>query len=330
MRPFRLGFALLASALVAGGAQAQRPRPAQTAPAASLLRRMIDAERTTAYIAREETFRADAPGASHVVKSDPRRGVRREPASGDGRGVVAPFDRDKRGARLPEPMRKRVEDLFKRLARGALSAQIVGQDTVAGRVCDIVEVRASRLPQAPTRRFFVDRETGLRLRTEEKDADGKLLSGSYYTLLDLTPTFAPDDFAPSPRRALSQQELRPRPDYAPRRRFKSVDDARKAGVTLSVPGYMPVGYSLRAVEATASGDYVALRYANGLGALSLTTLRGGVPARVRPLLRPDGSAFVPFPQGKNGLFARGKNGVAYLIISDLPETELRKIAANLK
>ncbi|MBC8143869.1 MAG: hypothetical protein H7Y38_20750, partial [Armatimonadetes bacterium] len=89
------------------------------------------------------------------------------------------------------------------------------------------------------------------------------------------------------------------------------------------------GYALRAVEATPTGDFFALRYANGLNALSLATLPGGVPARVRPLLRSDGSAVVPFPQGRTGLFARGASGKSYLLIGELPEAELRKIAASI-
>ncbi len=297
-------------------------------PAIGSLRRMIGAETRTAYIACEETFRADAPGSSHVVKSDPRRGVRREPVSGNGRVSVVAVD----GAnpRLGGQGIKRMDDLFKRLSKGALAAKMVGQDTVAGRRCDIVEVRATRLPDAPTRRFWIDRETGLRLRTEEKSATGKLLSGSYYTSLDLTPIFAPDDFTPSagsvkPPKTFAglRQELRQR------RRFKSVDEARKAGFAVAAPNYLPSGYSLRAVEATASGDFFALRYANGLNALSLTTLPDGVPLRVRPLLRSDGSAVIPFPQGRTGLFARGASGKSYLLIGELPEAELRKVAASI-
>ena len=271
------------------------------AQAAGLLHRMMQAEATVPYSAREETFRADAPGASHVVKSDPKRGVRREPVNGKGRVSVTAFDKSK--PRLGVQGVRRIEDLVKRMAKGALAANVVGQDSVAGRKCDIVEVRPTRLPGAPTRRFWIDRETGLRLRTEEKSAAGKLLSGSYYTSLDLSPTFAPDDFAPAesgkkPAKnagGLGKGRLE-------LRRFTSVDAAQKAGFSVAAPTYLPSGYTLRAVEATASGDFSALRYANGLNALSVTRLRGGVPPRVRPLLRGDGSAVVPFPQGRTGLF----------------------------
>lgn len=294
------------------------------AQAASLLRRMMQAEATTPYTACEETFRADAPGASHVVKSDPKQGVRRESAKGKGRVSVTPFGKGK--PRLNVQGMKRVEDLFNRLSKGALAATVEGQDTVAGRKCDIVEVRATRLPDAPTRRFWIDRATGLRLRTEEKSATGKLLSGSYYTSLDLTPTFAPDDFVPT---ADTKSPKGGSKAVRDRRRFKSVDEAKKAGFAVSAPTYLPSGYTLRAVEATAPGDFYSLRYANGLNALSLTMLKGGVPPRVRPLLRGDGSAVVPFPQGRKGLFVRGNDRAAYLLIGELPEAELRKIAASI-
>ena len=325
-------FALLYSGEVA----AQSPRrqaqdaanPAFEPRAAALLRRMVEAERLNRSIAREGTFRADAPGTEHIVKSDPKQGVRREPLTGN-KGRVMVITRS--AGRLGQAAKERFAETIKRLAKGVLSAQIVGQDTVAGRVCDIVAVQATKIPDAPTRRFWIDRETGLRLRTEEKSATGQLLSGSYYTTLDLSPTFAPDDFSPptAPRKPFKGFGERDKQGRE-RRRFKSLDEAKRAGFAVPAPSYLPEGYGLRVVEATAIGDFVALRYTNGVNALSITTLKNGVPGRVRPLLRSDGSAFVPSRRGVNGLFVRGVGGAAYMLIGDLPEAELRKIAASIR
>lgn len=310
--------------------------------AMQLLRRMVEAERRVPYIARESTIRADGPGAEHVVKFDPKRGVRREPADGKGR-VFLDDKKQVYRFRLGKPgdietdesrfgkLSKRLKELATRLGKRDLSAQIVGQDTIAGRTCDIVEVRASRVPDAPTRRFWIDRDTGLRMRTEEKSAQGKVLSGSYYTSLDLKPVFSRNDFVP-PKAAERAEGGRGNRDWLgkPRRRFSTSAEARQAGFSVSEPSYLPPGYVLRQVEATESGSHIALRYANGLNALSLTLLRDGIPPRVTPLLRPDGSAYVPFPQGKHGLFVRGASGAAYLLIGDLPESEMRKVAASMK
>ncbi len=303
--------------------------------AARLLRRMVTADRTVPYIARESTLRADSPGAEHIVKFDPKRGLRREPANGKGRVILDTLSRayyfsqgkpggaDAGESRLAKQYEKRVKELVMRLGKRVLTAQVVGQDTVAGRTCDIVEVRATRIPDAATRRFWIDRDTGLRLRTEEKNAAGKVLSGSYYTSLDLNPKFAPDDFMPPTGGG------DPKPGGG-REQFATVAEARSAGVVAPEPAYLPPGYTLRRVESSGNGRSIALRYANGLNALSLTILRDGVPRRVSPFLRSDGSAYLPFPQGKHGLFVRGTNGAAYLLIGDLPEAELRKIGASVK
>ncbi|MBC8137542.1 MAG: hypothetical protein H8F28_16800 [Fibrella sp.] len=308
-----------------------------------LLRRMVEAERKVPYIARESTLRADGPGAENIVKFDPKQGLRREPTGGKGRVVL---DTPRRSYRfsLNKPgnvdtdesrftkLDKRVKELVMRLGKHLLSAQVVGVDTVAGRTCDIVEVRATRIPDAPTRRFWIDRETGLRLRTEEKNAQGKVLSGSYYTSLDLNPKFVATDFAPPTVAERNGDAGRGNrgPRLGKRDRYPTVAEARQAGLTVPEPSHLPSGYMLRQIEATKNGSHVALRYANGLNALSLTVLRDGVPERVKPFLSPDGSAYLPFPQGKHGLFVRGENGGAYLLIGDLPEGELRKIAASVK
>lgn len=311
--------------------------------AAQLLRKMVTAERTVPYIARESTLRADSPGAEHIVKFDPKRGLRREPANGKGRVILDTLSRsyffspgkpggaDAGESRFAKQYERRVKELVTRLGKRVLSAQVVGQDTVAGRTCDIVEVRATRIPDAATRRFWIDRDTGLRLRTEEKNAGGKVLSGSYYTSLDLNPKFAPNDFVP-PTGAGSEDGRKPGGGrhFGGREQFPTVAEARSRGVVTPEPAYLPPGYALRQVESSGNGRSIALRYANGLNALSLTILRDGVPRRVSPFLRPDGSAYLPFPQGKHGLFLRGENGGAYLLIGDLPEGELRKIAASVK
>ncbi|MBC7806130.1 MAG: hypothetical protein H7145_08270 [Akkermansiaceae bacterium] len=345
----RLFHAVAATLFVAsfgGMAHAQTPQSPESSAvfdqkAVQLLRRMVESERAVPYIARESTIRADGPGAEHVVKFDPKRGLRREPANGRGRVVLDTPQRSYRFS-LDRPddiagddsrftrIDKRVKELIMRLGKRFLSAQVVGSDTVAGRVCDIVEVRATRIPDAPTRRFWIDRETGLRLRTEEKNAQGKVLSGSYYTSLDLSPDFSPGDFLPPRTRDKETGSNEKRADKRGGHRFKTVAEARQAGVVTPEPAYLPSGYTLRQVEATKRGAHVALRYANGLNALSLAVLRDGMPPRVSPFLRPDGSAYVPFPQGKHGLFVRGENGAAYLLIGDLPESELRKIAASVR
>jgi hypothetical protein len=347
-RPFGGGQSVSPRFRPFAGQPAGRPvRPLVDSPAVALLRRLVVAGATTSFIAREGMIRADGPGAFHVVKTDPRRGIRREPANG--RGMVTldnfrqvfKFPMSGKGPVTIEDSREngqmgaKVLDLARRLRNGSLRADIVGQDTIAGRPADIVQVSAPNTPGGTTRRFWIDRETGLRLRTEEADSTGKVLSGSYYLSLDLNPQFAADDFTPPQPGPAGIAE----PSHGGgggvaqvlnSKRFPTVDAAAAAGFPAATPRYVPNGYSLRQVDVTKNGAQIALRYYTGLTALSVIRVRDGMPPRLRPLLQPDGTATIPGPLGRPGLFAPGPGGSMYLLIGELPESELRRIAASLR
>ncbi len=280
---------------------------------------MIQAEQSRAFSAREIITREDGKSIEQNVKRDPRRGVRRE--------VIRPgndilIDNGKRAWRLSRRQvtegeskqpgaQQRLRELLGKLNRVPLTLQ--GQDIVAGRTADIVSLG---LPGGGTRRFWIDRETGLRLKTEEKSPDGRVRSSAYYLSVDLRPQLSDADFAPpvsAPGRPLVKEK---------RRTFPTLDEALKAGVSARAPGWLPSGYTLSTVESTK--ERVTLRYSNGMNLLSVARL-ANPPRRLLKL----GEGFVPLPGVGQGYFVRGADA-SYLLLGSLPEAEFKRIAESLR
>ena len=326
----RLALSLALLVLSSGGASAQRPgklrqRPLRPAPLASparpLLRRMVQAELSRSYVAREVVTREGGQSVEQWVKHDAVRGVRRERIQPPGEVSI---DNGKRLWRVNKkravegesklPLaRKRLTDLFNRLERGGARPELAGQDTVAGRAADIVSVV---LPGGDARRFWIDRETGLRLRTEERGPDGRIRASAYYLSLDVHPSFRDADFAPPAGLTVVKE--------SPRRSFGSVEEASRAGVSARVPGYLPAGYALQTVEESPTGDRLTLRFSNGMSVLTLERLTHP-PKR----LLKTGEGFVPMPGVGRGYFWLA-GGAGYLLLAPLPDAELRRIADSLR
>jgi outer membrane lipoprotein-sorting protein len=306
--------ALVVTLTFVGGAWAQRPQPARL-----LVRRMIQAEQSRAFSAREVITREDGKSIEQNVKRDPRRGIRREAVQP---GSYVLIDNGKRVWRLSRKQvteseskqagaQQRLRELLGKLNRVPLTLQ--GQDMVAGRTADIVSLG---LPGGGERRFWIDRETGLRLKTEEKGADGRVRSSAYYLSVDLKPQLSDADFAPPgsrPGRPLVKQK---------QRAFQTLDDALKAGVSARAPGWLPSGYTLSTVESTP--ERITLRYSNGMNLLSVARL-SNPPRRLLRL----GEGFVPLPGIGQGYFVRGTDA-SYLLLGSLPEADLKRIADSLR
>ena len=321
----RLALSLALLALVSAGASAQRPgklrqRP-PLSPARPLLRRMVQAELNRSYVAREVVTREGGPSVEQWVKHDAVRGVRRERIQPPGEVSI---DNGKRLWRINKKRvvegesklfqsQKHLRDLAGRLERGGVQLELSGQDTVAGRAADIVSVV---LPGGDARRFWIDRETGLRLRTEERGEGGRIRASAYYLSLDPHPMFRDADFAPPSGQVVVKE--------SPHRTFDSVEEAARAGVAVRIPGYLPAGYALRAIQESPTGDRLTLRFSNGTALLTLERLTNPP----RRLLK-TGEGFVPMPGVGRGYFWQS-GGAGYLLLGPLPDAELRRVADSLR
>ncbi|HVE99416.1 MAG TPA: sigma-E factor regulatory protein RseB domain-containing protein [Mycobacteriales bacterium] len=136
-------------------------------------------------------------------------------------------------------------------------------DTVAGRAADVVSVR--RPGESPVARFWLDRETGLVLRREVLDGEGRTLRASAFIRVTLgTPGAVPHGAAESSTPRASGDELR----------GTAVDDLRDDG--WQVPAALPAGLELFDARMTPSDDskLLHLTYSDGVSTVSLFQQRG--------------------------------------------------------
>jgi len=307
-----------------------------------LLVRMIEAEKTLPYEAREATFGAGR-STEERVKHDPVRGVRRESIRPPGEIFVDDYhqswlisDRNHRVSQRPS-LYARIDgaNAITRIRHGKLRAQWVGVEQIAGRLSDIVSVvAASGNPdRQASRRFWIDRKTGLRLRSEDRGPQGRILSGAYYLSIDFTPSFGQDDFTPphTPDGFAHETELK--------HGYRSYEEAAQSGLTLRRPDYLPGGFRLRGIEVldvTRRGQTVrrvTQRFDNGLSVMTLVQTTGiALPKRLQSTVNPTtGAGFLQLPRGQRGYIWRAADAsLTYLIMGSLPDDELKRIADSLR
>ncbi len=343
--------ALLLSGVVSPDARAQGPaEPVKRGRqnnqarkrALEMMTRMIQATLQNTYQAREISSNANGRETEQWVRWDPKRGMRREAIRPDD-GEVLIDNRKKRwffspkdkvwfesDSVLPKPG-GRIKDVIRRLNNGELEAEVVGEDKVAGRLADIVRVAPPQGVEGSSRKFWLDRATGLRLKSEEMGMDGRVYASSYYISLKLSPRFSDKDFErPS-------GEIRPAMDrehaWGPKKRYTSIEEAVKAGVSVAQPNYLPAGFTLRQVEVGGRDDnFITLRYANGLSVISLIqTPRMPLPPHLAEKFGEKGAGFVPNPRGGSDrmyFWRRGEK--TYLLFTSLPDDQVKRIAKSVR
>jgi negative regulator of sigma E activity len=298
-----------------------------------ILRRMVKAEMSVPFQAREITIGREGRSSEQWVKRDPKRGVRRESIQPAGLLLV---DNRKRQFLIQQKDKRYQEgksqlaEIQKRFAQalqageGALLIVLQGQDTIAGRLADIVLVQPRADLAGPSRRFWVDRETGLRLRTEERAPDGRILSNTYFLSLELNPVLRDDDFAPP----LLPAGFRRIVDL--QKRYERAEDALKDGIVVKQPGWLPAGFHLRRITATQGARAsVHVQWGNELTAISLVSTHGTLPPLLLKQLSGSESGFVALRKDERAYVWRSPEGYN-LLIGSLPDDQLKRIADSVK
>lgn len=190
-----------------------------------------------------------------------------------------------------------IERVGNLLQRGVVSAQRVGEETIAGRPAAIVAVAADRLVggSGTQLKFWIDEQAGLCLKREMSNGMG-LVSRSYLTSVQIGEAAVPaGTFNPA-----FIQSARPRPLFPAESQFASLDDVKARLPFAPVqPSNLPPGFRLTGVWVFGLEQgkrplqvSVLLRYSDGITTFSLDQriardkMRPPMPANVRAARRP--------------------------------------------
>jgi negative regulator of sigma E activity len=92
-----------------------------------------------------------------------------------------------------EVFQHRAKQLMEDMQQGRIAVRVMGTEIIAGQEASIVEMRGGN----GGKRFWIDNKTGVRLRTDELNAEGSVIQTSYFTKVDYAPSFEAKEFSPA-------------------------------------------------------------------------------------------------------------------------------------
>jgi hypothetical protein len=179
----------------------------------------------------------------------------------------------------------------------------------------------------PSRQLWLDPQTGLLLEDRLLAPDGRLRSATTFTTLTLRPQ--PAALIQKPARLLSDNAVGPF-SFRPADSAEAVE--RQTGLPVPRPAYVPSGYrpTLYGVMTTGSGRQMpAVRYSDGLSAFTIYQRGRGPGGGGRGLGRGADRQTRFQSDVQQSIVEAQRAQRSYLLIGDLAESELLKVAASL-
>lgn len=183
------------------------------------------------------------------------------------------------GVASPEAFLGQVRHILGGIKEGRITVLTVGSQVIAEQNASIVEIRT---PEGGWR-LWIDDKTGVRLKSEQLNAQGAVTVTSYFTKIDYAPTFDPSAFTPgSLPRARHEASLPSGPPLA------TVQAAQQqVDYTIREPA-LPTGFRLGGVWVVElpGAKVTVLRYTDGPNNLTLFEQRSrqkAVPGSAQPL-----------------------------------------------
>lgn len=314
------------------------------APAAEdLLRRSLSTPQE-AYAAELMVTRYDAkePLAKKVrVRFSPPAYYRREILASDGsleRLIVSdgkeersydPRRRAVRESEVLDPLYKRFgpEEELERLTNN-YDASVGQGPEVAGRPTWLLELRPKGRDRA-RRRFWLDRERGIVLKSESFRPDGSLASSMQFDRLLWDQALRPEDFRLELPAGVKKAE-RLKPDYL------EIEEAREAsGMEARVPAWLPPGYVFESLDVIRRGrkSLIHARFSDGVEVISLfqcpPRVRLGFGGRPRRRVKIGSARGTATWTEEGNVLSWSSGGQRFVLVAPLEEETLRRVAASL-
>ncbi len=305
--------------------------------AVTILRNMLDAEGKASFTAYQVTTISKGPSVTseQIVYRRGFSGMRMEYVSPAGLKGEVMADDGKVGAHLiprrkvlrlvPSRLavlRQRTEQAEQSVARKQLRVDLVGKDRIAGQAAYVLVVKPRRADQGPTRKFWIDTDKWVKLKTEDIAPNGTVVSTSYYTRIQYL-----NDIPDSKFRIDAPDGYRVERDQGPRG-LLPLDKARKmVRFKIVEPDYIPPGFRLvgAAVEPFRGSHIIGLRYTNNVSSFSLfQTPEKSLNPRFMERLNEG-----PVRPGR-GVYSWKRGPLNLTLVGGLPSDQIKRIADSIK
>ena len=198
-------------------------------------------------------------------------------------------------------------------------------EPIIGRSADVLVVK-HREPGRPSKKVWVDCATGLILRSEYYDCDGKLATLSFYTDIEWNPQLDDSLFEiPDGWKKVVVED-------GADRHWEREGLSKEIAFKVSEPAYLPSGFALDGFHLYRCRCGVAsahVRYVDGLNSVSVFERFTKCPGRGggRGFGRGRGCELLANQPGR--MLVRQLGDRTFILVGDLPEAELSKIADSI-
>jgi len=180
-------------------------------------------------------------------------------------------------------------------------------------------ISLSRHPGNLRRKVWIDKKTFLRLKQEDYNSKGKLISAFHYTKIHFDRRFSKEKFYQE-----FPQKLRRKASPSQDRFLSLKDLRRKIRFPVSVPHYLPPDYEFQEAVLLFKGRAVKLTYTNGLGVICLFQMPANIKLGGYPRTKINGF------EGAHSLEWKKRRRTFVLEADDISEKELIKIKQSVK
>jgi hypothetical protein len=218
-----------------------------------------------------------------------------------------------------EKRREESAEILRKLDDHELTAQVIGQDVIAGQNVGIVQVNAEG--SWGEHRYWIDPNTGAQLKIQTFGDFGQKVSETYFTKISFPNNINRTDFDPP----------KVGPDVAtvpmiPRgsKLVSGIPTSVDCGFIPLTPSYIPPGFAFESslIMPVDGQNVLGLTYQNALVTLSIFEM---------PIITKPGGPIRPneFRLPHQGVLTAHFNGYRYIVIANLPDDIMQQIVQSM-
>jgi negative regulator of sigma E activity len=216
--------------------------------------------------------------------------------------------------------RRESDNILRRLGSQQLTAEIMGQEVVAGQNAQVVQVTAQH--SWGEHRYWIDPNTGAQLKIQTFGNLGQLVSQTYFTKITYRSKIDGSEFdPPKVDSSVKIVPMTPRGSQA----IAGLPTSTDCGFQPLLPSYIPPGFAFQStvIMPMRGQKLVGLTYGNALVSLSIFEKQ----------IIPDAGQSSPHDEmstPRQGVVTAIRNGYQYILVGSLPTDVMQRVVQSMR